>query len=119
MRLSPAIALGLVLGAAPAAAQDAAQGKSLFQRQCAACHQVTSARNGVGPSLQGVVGRAAGSAEGFKYSPALKSSGISWTPETLGTFLADPSATVKGARMVQRVPSEKDRKDIIAYLSGL
>jgi len=98
---------------------DAAQGKVLYQRQCAACHQATTARNSVGPTMQGVVGRVAGSVAGFNYSPALKGSGITWSKETLDTYLANPGATVKGVRMVQRVPNGQDRQNIIAYLSTL
>jgi cytochrome c len=112
-----------VLALAPASAHaqdgDAGHGKTLFQRQCASCHQAATARNGVGPTLQGLIGRAAGSVDGFKYSPVLKGSGITWTSATLDTFLTNPAAAVKGVRMVQRVTNPKDRLDIIAYLSGL
>lgn len=66
-----AAVIATVLLALQAHAQEAADGQRLFQQRCGACHQVDSTRNGVGPHLQGVVGRAAGSVEGFRYSPAM------------------------------------------------
>ena len=59
-------------------AQDAAAGEKVFA-QCRACHQVgESAKNAVGPPLNGLFGRAAGSVEGYNYSPANRTSGITW-----------------------------------------
>ncbi|MBP0495438.1 c-type cytochrome [Pararoseomonas indoligenes] len=111
----------LAVAAMPAFAQDApdpAKGRTLFQRQCSACHQVTAARNGGGPYLQGVVGRPAASAEGFNYSPALKASGITWSVEELNAFLADPQGKVRGTRQPIRVTNDSDRRDIVAYLAA-
>jgi cytochrome c len=102
--------------AAPALAADADHGKAVFQRQCSACHQVAQPRNGVGPTLQGVSGRAAGAVQGFNYSPALKNSGLQWTAENLDSFLANPTAKVPGSRMPNRVTNETDRADIVAFL---
>jgi cytochrome c len=104
----------------PSIAQEAdtASGERLFRQRCGACHQVATTRNGAGPHLQGVVGRAAGSVEGFNYSPALKASGITWTPETLETYLANPTAMVRGTRMVQRFDNADERRAIIAFLSS-
>ena len=96
----------------------AERGRVLFQRQCGVCHQAAQPRNGLGPILQGMIGRAAGTVEGFNYSPALKSSRISWTPETLDSFLANPTTTVRGTRMAQRVPEEQQRRDIIKFLAA-
>lgn len=117
------LAIVVTVAAAPgfAAAQqagDAGRGQTLFQRQCSACHQIAQARNGVGPTLQGVNGRAADTVEGFNYSPAMKNSGVVWGPETLETYLANPTAMVKGTRMVQRVPNEQQRRDIIEFLTA-
>lgn len=117
------ILAGLTLAAlaSPVLAQDApdpARGRTLFQRQCSACHQVTATRNGTGPTLQGVVGRPAASAEGFNYSPALKASGITWSVEELSTFLADPQGKVRGTRQPIRVTNEADRRDIVGYLAN-
>ena len=96
---------------------DAESGNAVFRRQCASCHQVAQPRNGVGPNLQGIIGRPAGSVEGFNYSAAMRESGITWTPETLETFLADPRALVAGTRMMLRVADEQQRLDIIAFLA--
>ena len=118
MRFLPILpACAVLLGAASAWAADADHGRTLFQRQCAACHQVAQPRNGVGPYLQGVVGRAAGGVTGANYSPALRQSGITWTAEELSEFLANPTAKVRGTRMSNRVPSATDRDDLIAFLA--
>lgn len=101
----------------PSVAQAAA-GQRLFQQRCGACHQIATTRNGAGPHLQGVVGRAAGSVEGFSYSPALRGSGITWTPETLETYLANPTAMVRGTRMVQRFNNADERRAVIVFLSN-
>ncbi|WP_265517425.1 c-type cytochrome [Nitratireductor luteus] len=110
----------LLLLAGPTAAQegDAERGQALFRRQCAACHQVAQPRNGVGPALQNVVGRPAANAEGFSYSPALQESGITWTPGTLDTYLANPAGMVRGTRMMLRVADEQQRRDIIEFLAA-
>ncbi|MCZ4094061.1 c-type cytochrome [Sinorhizobium psoraleae] len=67
----------------PSQGTGAAPAQRLFQQRCGACHQIATPRNGVGPNLQGIVGRAAGAVEGFRYSPALKDSGVTWTPRRL------------------------------------
>ncbi|MCK8787557.1 c-type cytochrome [Roseomonas sp. NAR14] len=105
-----------ILLAQPSLAADADHGKVLFQRQCAACHQVATPRNGVGPSLLGVTNRPAGTAEGFGYSPALKGSGLTWTAENLDAYLANPGGRVPGTRMPTRVANDADRADIVAFL---
>ena len=96
---------------------DAASGERLFRQRCGACHQIATTRNGVGPHLQGVLGRKAGSIEGFNYSPALRNSGITWTAETLGTYLTNPTAMVRGTKMVQRFNAD-DRTAIIQFLGN-
>lgn len=97
---------------------DAATGQKLLQQRCGACHQIETTRNGVGPHLQGVIGRTAGSVEGFKYSPALMDSGITWNSETLETYLANPTAMVRGTRMTQRFNNADERRAIIEFLSS-
>ncbi|TIQ76180.1 MAG: c-type cytochrome [Mesorhizobium sp.] len=92
-------------------------GERLFRQRCGACHQSATTRNGAGPHLQGVVGRAAASVEGF-YSPALRDSGITWTPETLETYLANPTAMVGGTRMVQRFNNAEERRAIVEFLNN-
>jgi cytochrome c len=119
-RIIAAALLGAVAFAQPALAQegDAAKGRTLFQRQCQTCHQLAQPRNGVGPHLQGIAGKAAASVEGFNYSPALRSAGLTWTPENLNEYLTNPVAKVPGTRMVNRVPAEQDRRDIVAFLAN-
>lgn len=97
-------------------AGDAKAGKKAFRR-CKACHEVTSEKNKVGPHLVGVVGRAAGAVEGYKYSEAMSSTAIVWTPEALGEFLKDPKEYLPGTKMVAKLKKQKDIDDIIAYLA--
>lgn len=112
--------LCLQLSAAVAAAQTPASeptnGATLFRQRCGACHQVATPRNGVGPHLQGVVGRAAGSVEGYNYSPAIKGSGIVWGADNLDGFLTNPGAMVRGTRMTQRFANAAERQAIIEFL---
>lgn len=97
---------------------DAAAGQRLFQSRCGACHQITTPRNGLGPTLQGVSGRAAGSVPGFSYSAPLRDAGIIWTAETLDTFLSNPTAMVRGTRMTQRFGNADERRAIIDFLEA-
>lgn len=96
---------------------DPLKGQKLFAR-CSACHATTE-QNKVGPGLLGVVGRSAGTAEGYSYSAALKSSGLTWDVGSLDAFLKSPSGVVKGTRMSVSIPKDQDRTDVIAYLKTL
>jgi cytochrome c len=109
--------IGMVLSGTAAADGDPAAGKKIFA-QCAACHAVVKGKHGLGPSLHGVVGRKAGTADGFKnYSPAMQKSGIVWTEHNLEKYLADPKSFVPGNRMVfVGLKKEDDRENVIAYL---
>ncbi|MGC6401385.1 c-type cytochrome [Sphingomonas sp. FW199] len=99
-------------------AQPGQSGQTAFA-QCRACHTVNKGgANGVGPNLNGVVGRKAASVAGFNYSPALKKSGITWTEAKLDAYLANPAATVPGTKMVIRVNDANKRAAIIAYLKA-
>jgi cytochrome c len=110
-----AAAFLLAAGAARADG-DAARGEKRFA-ECAACHSVENGVNGIGPSLNGVFGRRAGDLAGFRYSPALKRSGITWTAETIETFIADPQKVVPANRMPYAgMQNPTDRADLIAYL---
>ena len=104
---------------APAAAQDAAAGAKVFKK-CAACHAADEAKNKVGPHLVGIVGRAVGSVEGFKYSKAMTDHATEvpeWTEEALGAYLADPKGVVKGTKMAfAGLKKEEDVANVIAYL---
>jgi cytochrome c2 len=108
----------LVLAAAGAARADgdAARGENRFE-ECATCHSTQAGVNGVGPSLHDVFGRKAGGLDDYRYSPAMRRSGITWTPQTLNTFVADPQKAVPNNRMpFAGMPDAVDRADLIAYL---
>ena len=111
-----ALFMTLLPAGAACADGDAARGETKFQ-DCAACHKLEAGANNVGPSLHGVFTRKAGELADFRYSPAIKRSGITWTPETLDKFIADPQAVVPGNRMPYAgMASANDRADLIAYL---
>ena len=98
-------------------AGDAAKGEKVFKK-CKACHVVEEGKNKTGPSLYGVVGRAAGSIEGYKYSKAMAGSGLVWDAETLAAYLTNPKKYLKGTKMAfAGLKKEKDRADVIAYLA--
>jgi cytochrome c len=116
VRVTAALLLALLPAGAARADGDVARGEVKFQ-DCAACHKLEAGANNVGPSLHGIFARKAGELADFRYSPAIKRSGIIWTPETLDTFIADPQATVPGNRMPYAgMASPSDRRDLIAYL---
>lgn len=95
---------------------DPANGAKVF-RQCQACHVLEPGQNRVGPTLHGIIGRTAGTVEGFKYSEANKSSGKVWTEEAMFTYLEDPRASIPGTIMAfAGLKKEQDRLDVIAYI---
>ena len=95
---------------------DAARGEKKFE-ECAACHKIAPGEDNVGPSLHGVFGRKAGTLADFRYSPALKRSGITWTAQTLDAYLADPQKVIPANRMPYAgLADASDRADLIAYL---
>jgi cytochrome c len=100
-----------------AMAQDAAAGEKVFAK-CKICHQIgEGAHNMVGPVLNGVVGRKAGSYPDYHYSDANKGSGITWDEATLTEYLRDPKAKVPGTKMVfPGLKSDADIANVIAYL---
>ena len=111
-------AAALPMSSAAQQPANAARGKTLFQQRCAACHSVAPNGRSVGPNLVGVVGRKAAAAQ-FNYSPAMKKSGLVWDSATLDKYLATPTKTVPGTRMVIGTPAAPDRAAIIAYLNGV
>ena len=100
-----------------AVAQDAAAGEKVFAK-CKICHQIgEGAKNTVGPVLNGVVGRHAGTYPDYHYSDANKNSGITWDEVTLKEYLKDPKAKVPGTKMVfPGLKSDEDIANVIAYL---
>jgi cytochrome c len=119
--LLPALAV-LAFALAPAAqAHNAEAGRTVFN-QCRACHTIDAGgRNGVGPNLHGVVGRRAGAVEGFRYSAPMRTAaegGLTWTPENLERYLANPKDLVPGGSMAfAGLRNEQQRKDLIAFLA--
>lgn len=104
----------------PAAAQDAEAGSKVF-RKCAACHAVgDGAKNRVGPELNALFGRTAGSIEGFRYSKAMVSAGadgLVWNEETITGYLRKPRAYLKGTNMAfAGLKKDRDIANVMAYL---
>jgi cytochrome c len=117
VRAMAALSMTLLLTGVAHADGDAARGEARFQ-DCAACHKLDAGANNVGPSLHGIFARRAGELADFHYSPAMKRSGIVWTPETLEQFITDPQGMVPGNRMpFAGLASAGDRADLIAYLT--
>jgi len=97
---------------------DAANGETVFA-QCMTCHVLEEGVNRVGPSLAGIIGRAAGTVEGYNYTPANANSGITWTPEKMFQYLENPARVVPGTKMAfAGLPEGQDRADVIAYLQA-
>lgn len=124
-RLIAATALAVAMGGTSATAAFAdealiAAGENVFKR-CATCHQIgPDAQHRVGPELTDVIGRTAGTAEGFKYSKGMVEAGeggLVWTPEVLEHYLENPRADVKGTTMAfAGLKKEEERKAVVAYI---
>ncbi len=111
-------ALALVASAGAAFAEgDAAAGESTF-KVCKTCHRIgENAKNFVGPELNGVVGRKAGSVPGYNYSDANKNSSLTWDEATLAKYLRSPREVVPGTKMAfPGLPRDEDIANVIAYL---
>ena len=119
-----AFAAALALGTAlPSAAQDAEAGKRVFN-QCRACHSIDQGgRNGVGPNLHGIIGRKAGTIEGFRYSASMQElacTGHVWTYEHLRAYLRYPKAVLPRVTMAfVGLRNDTQLYDILAYLNTL
>ena len=102
----------------PAMAQDAQKGKTVFN-VCLACHTIgPGAQNKIGPELNGLDGRKAGTVSNFEYSDANKSSGIVWNEETFEDYIKNPAAKVPGTKMIfPGIKNEQQEKDLWAYIS--
>jgi len=101
-----------------ALAQDVAAGKTSFNK-CLPCHSVgEGAKNKVGPELNGLNGRKAGSAPDYSYSEANKNSGLTWDEATFKDYIKDPRAKIPGTKMVfAGIKNEKEANDLWAYIS--
>jgi cytochrome c len=117
--LSLGLAGGLAGAAGAARAQDdIAAGQHAFT-PCKLCHSLDPGKNGIGPSLAGVVGRKAGTAPNFAYSDAMKSSGITWDESSLNDYLKNPKAKVPGTKMVFAGVADDDaRAALVKFLAA-
>ncbi len=112
-----ALAFAAALGSGAALAEgDAEAGKKVFKK-CKSCHTFDPGKKKIGPHLKGVVGRQAGSVEGYKYSKAMAGADVIWDVANLDKFLTKPMAFVKKTKMTFRgLSKESQRADVIAYL---
>jgi cytochrome c len=115
---SALIVLASSVTASAALAQDAAAGKSSFNK-CLACHAIgEGAKNKVGPELNGLDGRKSGTAPDYSYSDANKNSGITWNEAEFKDYIKDPKAKVPGTKMIfAGIKNEKEINDLWAYVS--
>ena len=116
--LTRALLVASALAAAsPALAQDIAAGERSWNK-CRACHQIgETAKNLVGPQLNGLFGRHSGSVEGYSYSAANKNSGITWDEAVFAEYIKDPKAKIPGTKMIfAGIKNDKEIQDLIAFL---
>jgi cytochrome c len=118
MTLSALVVIGSTALASAAMAQDAAAGKTSFNK-CMACHAIgEGAKNKVGPELSGLNGRKSGTAPGYSYSDANKNSGITWNEAEFKDYIKDPKAKIPGTKMVfAGIKNEKEANDLWAFLA--
>ncbi len=114
--LAIGVALVFALNGGFAQAQEAAKGKKVFNK-CKICHSLKKGKKKIGPSLFGVIGREAGTVAKFKFSKAMKKSGVVWDDKSLDAFLAKPKKFIPGTKMrFAGIKKQKDRDNLIAYL---
>ena len=110
------VALVLALNGGFAEAAEAAKGKKIFNK-CKICHSLKKGKKKIGPSLYGVIGRKAGTVAKFKYSKAMKKSGVVWDEKSLDAYLTKPKKFIPGTKMIfAGIKKQKDRDNLIAYL---
>ena len=106
----------LAASAGGAVTQDLTAGEAAF-RKCQPCHDVgETAKNKLGPELNGLDGKKAGTAEGYAYSDGNKNSGIVWSDATIKKYLENPQEEIPGTKMILSVKNEKEIADLWAYL---
>jgi cytochrome c len=112
-----------VLAIAPASAQQEMdeEGKVAFNNSCRTCHSFKPDDNRLGPTLHGIIGRKAGSIEGYQFSSAMKSSGITWDEGNLDKFIENPDNVVHGNAMKPYggISDASERAKIVSYLKTL
>ena len=113
-----AIAALSAMASHAAPAQDVAAGKTSFNK-CLPCHSIgEGAKNKVGPELNGLNGRKAGTAPDYSYSEANKNSGLTWDEATFKDYIKDPKAKIPGTKMVfAGIKNEKEANDLWAFLA--
>jgi cytochrome c len=113
------LAAAFLMSSSSVNAQDAAAGEKVFNK-CRACHQIgEGAKNLVGPQMNGLIGRKAGSVEGYNYSEANKNSGFTWDEATFREYIKDPKAKMPGTKMAYMgLKQETEIDSIIAYLKS-
>jgi cytochrome c len=118
LTLSALVIVAASASAPAALAQDAAAGKTAFNK-CMACHSIgEGAKNKVGPELNGLDGRKSGTAPDYNYSDANKNSGITWNEAQFKEYIKDPKAKIPGTKMVfAGIKTEKEVNDLWAYIS--
>ena len=113
-----AAALALVLGGPARADGDAAKGEKVYAK-CKTCHEIATDKNKVGPTLQGVIGRKAGTVQGFKYSEAMVNSGVTWDVATIAEYVAKPKEFIAGNKMAfSGLKKEDEIEDLVAYIQA-
>ena len=108
-------------GATASEAADLAKGEAAFVRQCAICHTIDKGgENRLGPNLFGILGRRAGTVQGFRYTNAFRTTAnFEWTEGLLGPWISRPATMVPGTAMgVFPGVSDRDKDDIVAYLAA-
>jgi cytochrome c len=114
---SAALIATAIATASPASAQDIAAGERSWNK-CRACHQIgETAKNGVGPQLNGLFGRHTGQVEGYSYSAANKAANLTWDETIFAEYIKDPRAKIPGTKMVfAGIKNEKEIADLTAFL---
>ena len=117
MRQAVLAVIALVASTAAASAQDVTAGEQSFKK-CLPCHSVgEGAKNKVGPELNGLDGRKAGTADGFNYTEANKNSGLTWNESVFKEYIKDPRAKIPGTKMVfAGIKNEEEVNNLWAYL---
>ena len=118
LTLSALVVIASSAAATAALAQDAAAGKTSFNK-CLACHAIgEGAKNKVGPELNGIDGRKSGTVDGYNYSDANKNSGITWGEAQFKEYIKDPKAKVPGTKMsFAGIKNEREINDLWAFVS--
>jgi cytochrome c len=116
-RFVTVIACALAIVSSAHADGDPSAGAAVYA-QCVACHALgAGAQSNVGPVLNDIVGRRAGTYPGFRYSSALRKSGLTWDEATLTQYLRAPDKVVPGTKMAfAGIANDKEIADVIAYL---